>query len=373
MQVPFVDLKVQYEAIREELEAEFQKVFEKTAFIMGPTLAEFEEAFARYCGVHHAVGVANGTDALTLTLKALGISPGDEVITTVYTFIATAEAIVHTGARPVFVDIDRTYNMDVKQLETAITPRTKAIIPVHLYGQPADMDPILEIAQKHGLYVLEDAAQAHGAEYKGRKAGSMGHVACFSFYPSKNLGAYGDAGAIVTNDNQIALTVRKLRDHGGIEKYQHDLVGYNSRLDALQAAVLLVKLQHLNRWNQMRRRNAQLYNELLSQIPGIITPFVLEGVKHVYHVYVIRVEHSSRDELQRYLQERGVQTGIHYPKPIHLTKAFEYLGYRKGDFPVAEDYANKILSLPMYPELTREQIEYVVEQIKSFMYQKASY
>lgn len=367
MRVPFVDLKVQYEAIREELEREFQKVFEKTAFIMGPALAEFEEAFARYCRVKHAIGVANGTDALLLALKALGIGPGDEVITAVNTFIATAEAIVHAGATPVFVDCDpQTYNINVKQLEAKITPRTKAIIPVHLYGQPADMDPILELAKNRGLYVIEDAAQAHGATYRGRKAGSMSQIACFSFYPAKNLGAYGDAGAVVTNDDAIALTVRKLRDHGGVEKYQHDLVGYNSRLDTLQAAVLLVKLKYLDAWNRRRQENAQLYDALLAEVPGIVTPNVLEGATHVYHLYVIRVERGSRDELQRFLRERGVHTGVHYPRPLHLTPAFGYLGYRMGDFPVAERYASQILSLPMYPELTREQIEYVVECIDEY-------
>ena len=367
MRVPFVDLKVQYEAIREELEREFRKVFEKTAFIMGPALAEFEEAFARYCGVKHAIGVANGTDALLLALKAFGIGPGDEVITAVNTFIATAEAIVHAGATPVFVDCDpQTYNINVKQLEAKITPRTKAIIPVHLYGQPADMDPILELAKNRGLYVIEDAAQAHGATYRGRKAGSMSQIACFSFYPAKNLGAYGDAGAVVTNDDAIALTVRKLRDHGGVEKYQHDLVGYNSRLDTLQAAVLLVKLKYLDAWNRRRQENAQLYDALLAEVPGIVTPNVLEGATHVYHLYVIRVERGSRDELQRFLRERGVHTGVHYPRPLHLTPAFGYLGYRMGDFPVAERYASQILSLPMYPELTREQIEYVVECIDEY-------
>jgi dTDP-4-amino-4,6-dideoxygalactose transaminase len=367
MQIPFVDLKVQHEAIREELDREFRKVFEKTAFIMGPALAEFEEAFARYCGVKHAIGVANGTDALLLALKAFGIGPGDEVITAVNTFIATAEAIVHAGATPVFVDCDpQTYTLDVSQIRAKISSRTKAIIPVHLYGQPADMDPIVELAKNYGLHVIEDAAQAHGATYRGRKAGSMGHVACFSFYPAKNLGAYGDAGAVVTNDDAIALTVRKLRDHGGVEKYRHDLVGYNSRLDTLQAAVLLVKLRYLDAWNRRRQENARLYDELLAEVPGVVTPKVLEGATHVYHLYVIRVERGSRDELQRFLRERGVHTGIHYPQPLHLTPALRFLGYTAGDFPIAERFASQILSLPMYPELTREQIEYVVECIDEY-------
>lgn len=374
MQVPFVDLGIQYKVIRSELEVEFQKVFEKTAFIMGSIVKDFEEAFAQYCGVKYAIGVANGTDALILALKALGIGPGDEVITAVNTFIATAEAIIHAGATPIFVDCDpHTYNIDVTQIEAKITPRTKAIIPVHLYGQPAQMDAILEIAKKYNLYVIEDAAQAHGAFYNGQKVGSIGHVACFSFYPAKNLGAYGDAGAVVTNDDEIALTVRKLRDHGGITKYQHDLVGYNSRLDTLQAAVLLVKLKYLDEWNKQRQKNAQLYNKLLSKVPGVITPSVLNGATHVYHLYVVRIEGNSRDELQRYLKERGIQTGIHYPKPLHLTPALKYLGDQAGDFPVAERYSQEILSLPMYPELTEEQITYVVQEIEKFLSKNKSF
>lgn len=366
--VPFVDLRAQYQAIQAEVRRKLDEVLTSGTFILGSLVSEFEEAFARYCGARHAIGVANGTDALILALKALNIGPGDEVITAVNTFIATAEAIVHVGAKPVFVDIDQknTYNIDVQQLEAAITPRTKAIIPVYLYGQPADMDPILEIAKTHGFYVIEDAAQAHGALYKGRKAGSMGHAACFSFYPAKNLGAYGDAGAVVTNDDQIALTVKKLRDHGGVQKYQHDLVGYNSRLDTLQAAVLLVKLKYLDEWNRKRQRNAQLYNELLAQVPGIVTPGVLEDATHVYHLYVIRLEDGDRDALQAHLKSREIATGIHYPQPVHLTPALSYLGYQAGDFPVAEDCAKKILSLPMYPELTRAQIEHVVECIDEY-------
>jgi dTDP-4-amino-4,6-dideoxygalactose transaminase len=368
MNIPFVDLKAQYASIQDELVPKLVEVLGSTSFITGKAAQEFEVAFAQYCGVRHAIGVANGTDAITLALKSLGIGSGDEVITAANTFIATAEAIVHAGARPVFVDNDpQIYTIDAEQIEAAITSRTKAIIPVHLYGQPADMDPIREMAQKHGLYVVEDAAQAHGAEYKGHKAGSMGHVACFSFYPAKNLGAYGDAGAVATNDDLIALTVRKLRDHGGIAKYEHDLVGYNSRLDTLQAAVLLVKLKYLDQWNQMRQSNAQIYHQLLSKIPGIATPRVLEGLAHIYHLYVIRLEQGNRDELRQYLQDRGIQTGIHYPKPVHLTNAFAHLDYREGDFPVAEDGAKKVLSLPMYPELTREQIEYVAHEMERFI------
>lgn len=398
MQVPFVDLGVQYENIKGELETEFQRVFEKTAFIMGPVLSEFEENFAQYCGVKHAIGVANGTDALTLALKALDIGAGDpargiremktfhgvknipqaKVITAANTFIATVEAIVHAGATPVLVDVDpKTYNMNTQELkrllahDSRLRTDAKAIIPVHLYGQPVDMDPILETAKEYELTVIEDAAQAHGAEYNGKKVGSFGKIACFSFYPAKNLGAYGDGGMVVTDDDEIAQTVRKLRDHGSSQKYQHDLVGYDSRLDSLQAAVLLTKLKYLDQWNEQRRRNAQLYDELLSKVDGVIPPGrgVLDKAAPVYHLYVIYLEQGKRDELRRYLQEKDISTGIHYPIPVHLTKAFEYLGYKEGDFPVTEDRAKKILSLPMYPELTREQIDYVVAQIKDFLSQ----
>jgi dTDP-4-amino-4,6-dideoxygalactose transaminase len=301
------------------------------------------------------------------------VTVGDEVIIPVNTFVATAEAIVHIGARPVLVDINpQTYNIDFEQIESKITPKTKVILPVHLYGQSAEMGAIQKIANNYGLFVIEDAAQAHGAEYKGSKVGSIGRAASFSFYPAKNLGAYGDAGAVVTNNEQIAINIRKLHDHGAIEKYQHDLIGFNCRLDTVQAAVLITKLNYLDRWNKMRQQNASLYNALLSNISGIVTPNISKGVKHVYHLYVIRIEDGDRDELRKYLQQNGVQTGIHYPKPIHLTQAFSYLGYREGDFPVAENYAKQILSLPMYPELTTEQIEYVAHKIKCFMEKPSS-
>lgn len=372
MRVPFVDLRAQYQAIQREIRRALDEVLASNAFILGAPVVAFEEAFARYCGVRHCIGVANGTDALRLTLEALGVGPGDEVITAANTFLATAEAIVHARARPVLVDTDpRTYTINVDQIETSITPRTKAVIPVHLYGQPADMDPILKIAEKYGLYVIEDAAQAHGATYKGRKVGSIGHAACFSFYPAKNLGAYGDAGAIVTNDDRIALSVRKLRNHGGIEKYQHDLIGYNSRLDTLQAAVLLVKLQYLDEWNRRRREHARLYDELCSTIPGIITPHVPEEARHVYHLYVLRLEAGSRDELRAYLKAQGIETGVHYPQPIHWTPAFREYPGRK--FPIAEECARNILSLPMYPELSRAQIECIICEIERFMCKEGHY
>jgi dTDP-4-amino-4,6-dideoxygalactose transaminase len=368
MMVPFVDLRAQYAEIREEIEVTLRRVLEDATFIQGPEVARFEQEFASFLGVTHAAGVANGTDALLLTLRALGVGPGDEVIIPANTFVATAEAIAHAGAHPVLVDIrPETYNIDVEQIESRVTPRTKAIIPVHLYGQPADLGPILLIAERHGLSIIEDAAQAHGAEYRGRRVGALGRAACFSFYPAKNLGAYGDAGAVVTNDDHVALTVRKLRHHGGVDKYRHDLVGYNSRLDTLQAAVLRVKLRHLDEWNQVRREKAQLYDELLSEIPDIVTPARLDGTQHVYHLYVIRVERGRRDDLRQFLHERGIQTGIHYPAPVHLTGAFGDTHSQTERFPVAEQYATKILSLPMYPELERTQIQYVTEQISNYM------
>ena len=368
VKVPFVDLKTQYTKIREEIEAKVHQVLEDTTFILGPEVTQFEQEFASFLCAKHVAGVANGTDALLLTLKALGIRSGDDVIIPANTFVATAEAIVHASARPVLADINpQTYNIDVEQIEGHITSRTKAIIPVHLYGQPADLGPIQAIAEHYGLHVIEDAAQAHGAEYRGQRVGSLGHAACFSFYPSKNLGACGDAGAVVTNDDQLARTVRKLRDHGSSDKYRHDLVGYNSRLDTLQAAVLLIKLRHLDEWNQTRRENAQLYDELLSEIPGIVAPTIVERTRHVYHLYVVRVEIGTRDELRQYLQARGIQTGIHYPMPLHLTAAFRHWQYEENHFPVAERCAKQILSLPMYPELERKQIKYVAEQIFNYM------
>jgi len=364
--VPFIDLKLQHSALREQLQQTWNELCQSAAFTLGPQVQQFEQAFAAFCEAKHAVGVANGTDALILAMTALGIGLGDEVITAANSFIATAEAIAHTGARPVFADIDpRTYNIDIDQIEARITPRTKAIIPVHLYGQPADMDPILQIAERHGLYVIEDAAQSHGARYKGRRVGSLGHAACFSFYPSKNLGACGDAGAVVTSDDRLALAVRKLRDHGGIEKYQHDLVGYTSRLDTLQAAILLIKLGYLDKWNQLREESAHRYNEELAGLEGVVSPAVLHDVTHVYHIFVIRIERGNRDELRQYLYKHGVQSGIHYPKPIHMAQTFSHLG--REELPVAENYANRILSLPMYPELEANQINYVTEWITNYM------
>jgi len=364
--VPFTDLIIEHQRLREDLRQIWDSLLDNAAFVGGPPVNEFEKSFAEFCEVRHAIGVANGTDALVLALKALGIGRNDEVIVPANSFVATAEAVVHAGAKPVFVDIDpRTYNIDGRQIERHLTRQTRAIIPVHLYGQPADMDAVHAIAERYGLNVIEDAAQAHGARYHGRRAGSMGDAACFSFYPAKNLGACGDAGAVVTNDDNIAASVRRLRDHGGLKKYEHDCIGHNSRLDSLQAAVLQRKLPHLERGNEMRRRHAQTYNELLTPIPGVVTPYVPDGIDSVYHLYVIRVEKANRSELQRYLQDRGVQTGLHYPTPIHRTPAFAR--FSTHACPVAEQYAATILSLPMFPEMEKHQVEYVANMLGDYM------
>jgi len=366
MKVPFLDLKAQYESIKDEVAVALEKVLDSTAFAGGPFVARFEEHFASYCRTRFAVGVGSGTEALWLALLGLGIGPGDEVITTPNTFIATAEAITFCGARPVFVDIDeRTYNMDPDLLAQAVTGRTKAVIPVHLYGQPADMDRIMEVARAHELYVIEDACQAHGAEYRQRRAGSIGDAGCFSFYPGKNLGAYGEAGAVVTDNAQLAESIKMLRDHGQKEKYHHSLVGWNCRMDGFQAAILTEKLEHLDRWNQARRKNARLYNELLHQLDGVVTPFEAEYARHIYHVYAVLVD--GRRDLLDALAGKGISCGVHYPVPLHLQPAYRDLGYGPGAFPVAERCAARELSLPMFAELTTAQIEYVVEQLKRFL------
>jgi dTDP-4-amino-4,6-dideoxygalactose transaminase len=364
-QVPFVDLAAQYGAIAEEIDEAIAIVLRRADFILGQDVRLFENEFAAFCEAGYAVGVDSGTSALELALRAFGIGPGDQVITTANTFIATAFAISDSGATPVLVDVDpQTYTMDISELERAITARTKAIMPVHLYGQPADMDPILEIAQRHRLVVIEDACQAHGAKYKGKRVGSLGHAAAFSFYPAKNLGAYGDGGMVVTNDERVAESVRMLRDYGQREKYRHVLRGYNHRLDTLQAAVLRVKLQHLDAWNAARCQHAQLYSELLADSP-LVMPTEADYAQSVYHLYVIRVE--RRDELRAYLHDRDISTGIHYPVPVHLQEAYRDLGYRRGSFPVTEEYADRILSLPMYAELTPGLIEYVAVSIRDFV------
>jgi dTDP-4-amino-4,6-dideoxygalactose transaminase len=362
--IPLVDLKAQYNSIKTEIDNAIQGVLDSTSFIMGDELKRFEEEFALFCNTKYAIGVANGSDALILALKACGIGEADEIITVPHTFIATTEAITHVGGKIVFVDINpKTYTIDVSRIEEKISNKTRAIIPVHLYGQPADMDPIMELAKKYNLKVIEDAAQAHGAEYKGKKVGSIGDVACFSFYPGKNLGAYGDAGMITTNSEEIAKRVKLLRNHGSIKKYEHKIEGYSSRLDNLQAAILRVKLRHLNKWNDLRRRNAKKYNELLNNIDNVIVPYEADYAKHVYHLYVIRTE--ERDQLKEDLKTNGVTTGIHYPIPLHLQPAYNYLGYKEGDFPITEECSKKILSLPMFAELSDRQIDEIVKLIEN--------
>ncbi len=368
MNIPFVDLKAQYRSLQPEVDEAIQSVLDRTAFIMGPEVTAFEEDFAEYLGVNHTIGVGSGTAALRLALEALNIGPGDEVITVPDTYFATCEAISHVGATVRFVDADaQTYNLDPEKLERAITDKTKAVMPVHLYGQAADMTPMLDIARKHNIYVIEDAAQAHGATYKGQKTGTFGDIACFSFYPGKNLGAYGDGGAVVTNNDRIAERLRLLRNHGQKVKYEHLVVGYCDRLDNLQAAVLGKKLPHLDSWNEGRRSRAAIYDECLQNVPGVVTPYVSSDCEHVYHLYVIRVTDGRRDALQNYLQEAGVATGLHYPIPVHLQEAYSDLGHKEGDFPISEGLANEGLSLPMFAELTDEQAVFVADKIREFM------
>lgn len=366
MNIPFVDLKQQYHEIKAELQQAIEGVLEGGRFVGGEAVECFEQEFAQYCGVRFAAGVGSGTEALHLALLACGVGHGHEVITVPNTFIGTAEAITLTGAKPVFVDIDpETYTMDTTQIEGAITERTKAIIPVHLYGQPASMEPILGIAERNKLLVIEDAAQAHGAVYEGKKVGGLGAAACFSFYPTKNLGAYGEGGAVVTDDEEIVQRVMMLRDHGSRQKYHHEMEGMNSRLDTLQAAILRVKLRYVDRWNQQRGERASLYDTLLNDAQGVVCPTVREGCSHVYHLYVIRTK--ERDRLREHLESRGILTGIHYPIPLHLQPAYGYLGIGEGAYPVTELAAKEIVSLPLYPELSREDLEAVAGEIKGFV------
>lgn len=365
MNIPFVDLKAQYRTIEADVNAAIIDVLQRADFVLGREVDKFEEEFADYCDVAYAVGVDSGYSALELILRAYEIGPGDEVITAANTFVATALTISNTGARPVLVDMDPySYNLDPDKLEAAITPATRAIMPVHLYGQPADMDAITQIARRHGLLVFEDSAQGHGAFYKGRRTGSLGDAAGFSFYPGKNLGAYGDGGAVVTNDPVIADRVRMLRNLGQRAKYDHQVKGYNHRLDTVQAAVLRVKLPHLDHWNAGRRRAAAEYDRLLADLP-VISPRVAAGAGHIYHLYVIRVR--DRDGLMQHLKQAGIATGIHYPVPIHLQAAYRDLGYKRGDFPITETLADEILSLPMYAELSNDAIAYVVDAIAAYV------
>ncbi len=363
--IPLVDLKAQYFSIKGEIDRAVANVLESGQFILGDEVAAFEQDFAGYCGAKHCVGLNSGTSALHLALLAAGVGPGDEVITVPFTFVATVAAIQYAGATPVFVDIDPvSYTLDPDNLERVITARTKAIVPVHLYGQPADMDPILEIARRHGKYVIEDAAQAHGAEYKNRRVGSLGDIGCFSFYPGKNLGAYGEAGAIVTENPEFARKIGALRDWGQSRRYHHDLRGFNYRMDAMQGAILRVKLRHLERWTEARRYNAELYREALAGA-GIGLPVQMPYSRHVYHVFAMRT--SGRDAMVRSLADAGVQAGIHYPIPVHLQPAYTQTRYGEGDFPVSEQLAKEILSLPIFPEMTKAQIDRVVGIIVSSM------
>ncbi|MBU0599875.1 DegT/DnrJ/EryC1/StrS family aminotransferase [bacterium] len=366
MKVQFVDLKTQYSEIKEEILQAINEVLDNNAYILGKSVASFEEGFANFCQAKYAVALNSGTAALHLALLGYNIGQGDEVITVPNTFIATAEGISHAGARPVFVDINpQTYNMDPDKIEEKITSKTKAIIPVHLYGQPCDMEPIMELAKRYNLVVIEDACQAHGAEDKGQRVGSIGQAAAFSFYPGKNLGAYGEGGMVTTNDAEVATKIRILRDHGSSQKYFHQYIGYNYRMEGIQGAVLGVKLKRLDQWTQRRRQNAEIYHQLLSSCPEVITPKEENSCKHVYHLYVIRVK--NRDKLQEYLKENNIETGLHYPLPIHLQKAYQFLGYQEGNFPISETASKEILSLPMHPELTYQQIEKVVNTIKEFL------
>lgn len=362
MSVPFLNLKAQHQALKAEILAAVSEVLDSAAFAGGPYVAKFEEEFAKYCTTKYAVGVGNGTDALWFALLALGLGPGDEVITAANTFIATAEAISFCGAKPLFVDIDEeTYNMNPALLEKAITPRTKAIIPVHLYGQMADMDPILEIARKHKLFVVEDASQAHGAEYKGRRAGSIGDIGCFSFYPGKNLGACGEGGACVTNNDTLRAKITMLREHGQSRKYYHDVIGWNGRLDGIQGAILSIKLKHLETWTEARRAHAKAYSQAFAHVHGVLTPKEASYARHVYHLYVLRLK--DRDDALKNLAANGVNCAIHYPLPLHLQAAYAGLGYSRGAFPVSERCAEEIISLPMYPELTPSDISTVTREL----------
>lgn len=365
MGVPFVDLKIQNQSIKEEVSHAIGRVLDNATYILGDDVDAFEKEFSHFCSAEFGIGVSSGTAALHLALLATGVGSGDEVITVPNTFIATAEAISMVGAKPIFVDIDeKTYNIDVERVEKAISFRTKAIIPVHLFGQSVDMEPLLEVASRHGLKVIEDACQAHGAAYRGKRVGSFGDAGCFSFYPSKNLGTFGEAGMVVTNDEVVAKKVRILRDHGQSSKNVHQLRGYNYRMEGIHGAVLRVKLKRLPEWIEMRCKKAHLYNELLRDTE-LVTPFEPDWAKHVYHLYVIRVK--DRSGLFRYLESKDIGVGIHYLIPIHLQEAYQDLGYKKGSFPIVEKISKEILSLPIYPELTEGQIREVVHRIKDFV------
>ncbi len=365
--IPIVDLKAQLERIRPEIDEAITRVLESTAYVFGADVRQLEDEFAEFCGATHACAVANGTDALHISLRAHGIGPGDEVVTVANTFIATGEAILLVGATPVFVDVDaRTYTMDPERLEAAITPRTKLIIPVHLYGHPADMTAIDEIARRHGLPVLEDAAQAHGAEWHGRRAGSLGHAACFSFYPAKNLGACGDAGMVTSSDADFVARVRQIANHGAAShRYDNVVLGTNSRLDTLQAAILRVKLRHLERWTEERRTRAAEYTRALEEVPGLTLPREREGARSAWHLYTIRT--PERDRLKEHLRERGIASAVHYPRPIHLQPSMATAGAQEGDLPVSEQISREVLCLPIYPELPDEDVRRIAGEVRAFL------
>ena len=371
--VPFFDLTRQYKKIKSEILSATQRVYEKGRFILGEEVSAFEKAFSHYCGVRYGVGVGSGTDALYLALKAAGIGEGDEVVTVANSFVATALAVSYTGAKPLFVDIDpKAYTMDPNSLELLLKrekakksrQKIRAVLPVHLYGHPADMDSIMEIANRYDLVVIEDACQAHGAKYGRRKVGSLGVMGCFSFYPTKNLGGYGDGGMVVTDHQKYDRKLRLLRCYGERKKYQHILKGHNSRLDEIQAALLRVKLKHLDQWNEERRRKARLYTRMLSPL-GLVCPSEKKGVRHVYYLYAIKMR--KRDAVQAFLKKRGIETLIHYPIPIPLEKAYQEMGYRRGDFPLTDQWSRKILSLPFFPEMKESEMEEVAQQIKMFL------
>jgi dTDP-4-amino-4,6-dideoxygalactose transaminase len=365
VKVPYLDLKAQYSSIKPEIDAAIARVLDSGQFVLGPEVAGFEQDFAVYCGASECIALNSGTSALHLALLAAGVGPGDEVVTAPFTFVASIAAILYAGARPVLVDIDpRSFTIDPAAIEAAITPRTKAILPIHLYGQTADMDPIMEVARRHGLVVIEDAAQAHGAKYKGHPAGSIGDMACFSFYPGKNLGAYGEGGAVTTNNPEYARTIRMLRDWGQDRKYHHVLRGYNFRMEGFQGAILRVKLRHLEKWTERRRGMVRQYNELLADC-DIQKPNEMPWAHHVFHVYTIRTE--DRDAMQSGLTEQGIQTGIHYPVPAHLQPAYSDLGYGPGDFPQSEAASKQVLSLPLYPELSSQAIAEVAGAVKKIV------
>lgn len=378
MQVPFLDLKTQYQSIKHEIDPAIHNILENSSFILGKAVFNFEEEFAKAHEVKHCIAVNSGTAGNHIALWAAGIGSGDEVIIPANTFIATAWGATLCGAKPVFVDCEKdSYNIDAGKAEEAITPKTKAIVAVHLYGQPANMNPLKEIADKHNLLLVEDSAQAHFAEYMGKKVGGLGKISSFSFYPGKNLGAYGEGGAVLTNSDEIAKKAKMIRDHGALQKYQHEIFGHNYRMEGIQGAVLGVKLKYVNQWTDARRKNAERYNYHLSGIPQIKLPAEMPYAKHVYHLYVIQVLGSNlhsnaglRDELAEHLVKSGISVGFHYPVPLHLQKCFDYLGYKKGDFPMSEQLAETGISLPMFPELTEEQIVYVAQQIKLFFENK---